>query len=49
MPKLWLKVKAEMPAGSLFISNSFPVPGEVPSRIIEVDCVPPRPLYCYQI
>lgn len=49
MPKLWAKAKAEMPPGSLFISNSFPVPGEVPSQIIEVDCTPARPLYCYQI
>lgn len=49
MPKLWAKAKAEMQPGSLFISNSFPVPGEVPSQIIEVDCTPARPLYCYQI
>jgi len=49
MPRLWHKVKAEMQPGSLFISNSFPVPGEVPSEVIEVDCTPPRPLYCYRI
>lgn len=49
MPALWQKAKAEMQPGSLFISNSFPVPGEVPSQVIEVDCTPPRPLYCYQI
>jgi len=49
MPQLWHKAKAEMQPGSLFISNSFPVPGEVPSRVIEVDCTPPRPLYCYEI
>ena len=49
MPELWQKAKAEMQPGSLFISNSFPVPGEVPSRVIEVDCTPPRPLYCYEI
>ena len=49
MPKLWAKAKAEMQPGSLFISNSFPVPGEVPSQIVEVDCTPARPLYCYQI
>jgi hypothetical protein len=48
MAQLWTKVQAEMPAGSLFISNSFPVPGVVPSSIIEVDCTPARPLYCYQ-
>jgi len=49
MPALWLKAKAEMQPGSLFISNTFPVPGEVPSQVIEVDCTPSRPLYCYQI
>lgn len=49
MPDLWAKVQAEMQPGSLFVSNSFPVPGATPCRIIEVDCQPPRPLYCYQI
>lgn len=49
MPELWAKVRAEMQPGSLFISNSFAVPGVSPSQIIEVDCQPPRPLYCYRI
>jgi hypothetical protein len=49
MPQLWAKARAEMQPGSLFISNSFPVPGEVPGEIIEVDCTPARPLYCYQM
>lgn len=49
MAKLWDKVKAEMQPGSLFVSNSFPVPGVAPDRVIEVDCSPPRPLYCYQL
>lgn len=48
MADLWKKVEAEMQPGSLFISNTFPVPGIAPSHIIEVDCTPPRPLYCYQ-
>src|SRR5574343_842004 len=48
MPSLWEKVMAEMPPGSLFISNSFPVPGIEPSRVIDVACDPPRPLYCYE-
>lgn len=48
MPRLWEKAKAEMKPGSLFVSNSFPVPGATPDRIIEVDCTPARPLYCYQ-
>ena len=42
------KVQKEMQPGSLFISNSFPVPGISPERVIEVPCTPPRPLYCYQ-
>jgi hypothetical protein len=49
MPRLWEKVSAEMKPGSLFVSNSFPVPGRAPDRMIEVDCTPPRPLYCYQL
>lgn len=49
MAKLWAKAESEMQPGSLFISNSFPVPGLSPSRIIDVDCTPPRPLYCYQL
>ena len=49
MPRLWEKIQAEMQPGSLFISNSFPVPGAAPDRIIDVDCTPSRPLYCYQL
>lgn len=48
MAQLWEKVCAEMPPGSLFISNSFPVPGVAPTRVVEVPCTPARPLYCYQ-
>ena len=47
MAELWTKVQAEMAPGSLFISNSFPVPGVTPTRVIDVACQPPRPLYCY--
>lgn len=49
MPELWEKARKEMAPGSLFISNTFPVPGVTPERIIEVDCTPARPLYCYQM
>lgn len=49
MPELWEKVRHEMQPGSLFISNSFPVPGVTPTKVIEVPCAPARPLYCYQI
>lgn len=48
MARLWEKVQAEMKPGSLFVSNSFPVPGAAPDRVIEVACTPARPLYCYQ-
>lgn len=36
MAHLWDKAKAEMRSGSLFISNSFPVPGVLPSETIEL-------------
>jgi hypothetical protein len=49
MPRLWEKIRAEMKPGSLLISNSFPVPGVAPDRVIEVDCTPARPLFCYTI
>lgn len=48
MARLWAKIEAEMAPGSLFVSNSFPVPGVTPDQVIEVDCTPARPLYCYQ-
>lgn len=47
MPELWRKVEAEMPAGSLFVSNSFAVPEVAPAIVVAVDCQPPRPLYGY--
>jgi hypothetical protein len=49
MPALWDKARAEMRPGSLLVSNSFPIPGVEPTRIIDVPCSPPRPLYCYRI
>lgn len=47
MVDLWQKVEGEMPAGGLFVSNSFPVPDVEAATVIDVDCQPPRPLYCY--
>jgi hypothetical protein len=47
MPRLWAKIEAEMRPGSLFISNSFPLPGVAPSRVVDVDGTPARALYCY--
>lgn len=49
MGELWAKAQAEMTPGSLFVSNSFPLPGVTPSEVIDVDCTPPRPLYCYRM
>lgn len=34
MPRLWRKARAEMKPGSLFISNTFEVPGVEPDRIL---------------
>lgn len=36
MPELYEKAKEEMASGSLFISNSFAVPGAKPSRTVSV-------------
>jgi len=36
MPKLWEKVKSEMKPGSVFVSNSFPVPEVDPTEIWEL-------------
>lgn len=49
MPALWEKAKAEMKPGSLFVSNSFPVPGIAPTEVIAVDDRRQTQLYCYRI
>lgn len=49
MTALWNKLVSEMPSGSLFISNSFPVPGVPPSCEVEVGDSRQTRLYCYQI
>ncbi|MEI6412901.1 MAG: class I SAM-dependent methyltransferase [Pseudomonadota bacterium] len=36
MAALWVKAQAEMSPGSLFISNSFSIPGAPPHRVIEL-------------
>ena len=48
MPELWAKVQREMVSGSLFISNSFAVPGVEASAIVEVDDGRQTQLYCYR-
>ena len=49
MPTLWQKVKAEMRPGSLFVSNSFPVPDVEATLIIELEGPGNACLYCYEI
>ncbi|SBT09310.1 conserved membrane hypothetical protein [Candidatus Propionivibrio aalborgensis] len=48
MPALWEKVLREMHPGSLFISNSFPVPGVEAKHVIEIDDARGTRLYCYR-
>ncbi|WP_301103339.1 class I SAM-dependent methyltransferase [Propionivibrio sp.] len=48
MPKLWSKIQREMSAGSLFISNSFPIPELDASSVITVDDGRQTRLYCYR-
>lgn len=49
MADLWQKARLEMPTGTLFISNSFPVPEVEPTRIVEVGDQRQTKLYCYQL
>ena len=49
MSDLWKKVQSEMCPGSLFISNSFPVPGQDASFLVEVDDARKTLLFCYEI
>ncbi len=49
MADLWLKAKAEMRPGSLFVSNTFPVPGVPPTRTIALDDFHASTLYVYPL
>jgi SAM-dependent methyltransferase len=49
MGDLWRKLKAEMRPGSLFISNTFAVPGTVPDETVKVDDYHASPLYIYRL
>lgn len=48
MGELWAKVRREMVPGSLFVSNSFPVPDVAASAVIEIDDARQTRLYCYR-
>lgn len=47
MVALWLKVRAEMRPGSVFVSHSFPVPEVPPGACVEFE--PGRFLYVYRL
>ena len=49
MEKLWQKVKREMKPGSLFVSNTFIVPGIAPDRTIPLDDMSGSVLYVWHI
>lgn len=49
MARLWRKVCDEMPSGSRFISNTFPVPGVEPAAVVELDDFHHSRLYVYQV
>lgn len=49
MAALWLKVKAEMRPGTLFVSNTFAVPGEEPCEVVQLDDLHHSRLYVYRM
>ncbi len=48
MPRIWAKVQAEMRPGTLLVSNTFPVPGEIPERVIDLPGRADARLYVYR-
>lgn len=49
MPRLWQKITQEMQPGSLFISNSFPVPDIEPTEIWELPDTRQTQLFIYRL
>ncbi len=49
MPDLWQKARREMRPGTLFISNTFSVPGQSPHKILAVDDLHHSELYVWRI
>lgn len=47
MPQLWSKVVREMRPGTLFVSNTFTIPGRSADKIITVEDARQTRLYCY--
>lgn len=49
MAELWRKVSAEMRPGSLFVSNTFAVPGVEASGVVQLDDLHHSTLYLYRL
>lgn len=49
MSALWNKIRQEMRPGSLFISNSFAIPGVDASDVVQVDDARQTRLFCYRL
>ena len=49
MAALWDKVRREMRPGTLFVSNSFPVPGVDPDRVVPLAARGARDLYVWRL
>ena len=49
MANLWVKISKEMQPGSLFISNSFPVPERAADFVIEVNDKRRTRLFFYRV
>ena len=49
MPRMYLKAKAEMRPGTLFVSNSFAVPDVEPERVVDVGDGRKTRLYLYRM
>lgn len=49
MAELWRKVSAEMQPDSLFVSNTFAVPGVIPTKTVQIDDFHASTLYIYRI
>ncbi len=49
MADLWRKIQREMRPGTLFISNTFEVPGVEPSEVVELDDLHQSRLYLYRL
>jgi hypothetical protein len=49
MADLWRKIQLEMRPGTLFISNTFQVPGVEPDEVVQLDDLHQSRLYLYRI